>query len=151
MLNIFIKRTTPNIMRATSLSLRNFAVHTRFTKDHEWIKYDDETMEGTYGITDHAQKELGDIVFVDFPFSGDTFEKGDVIGAVESVKTSAQIYTPVDIEILENNEEVDTAPELVNESPTGKGWITKIKITDSSALDKLMDSEAYEKFCDDSN
>ena len=99
---------------------RNFAVHQKFTKSHEWIKYDDATKEGHFGITDYAQKQLGDIVFVDFPFKGDKFKAGDVIGAVESVKTSAQVYVPVAAEVLENNKAIEENPGVVNESPYEK-------------------------------
>ena len=156
MLNIFCKKSTTTLLRSCILpprssvllsrTLRTFAIQTRFTKEHEWIKYDDETNEGHFGITDHAQEELGDIVFIDLPFDGDVFESGEAIGAVESVKTSAQIYTPVDIEILENNEQIEENPELVNESPMDKGWISKVKITDNSNIGKLMTEAEYETY-----
>eukprot|EP00343_Euplotes_focardii_P000470 CAMPEP_0205802184 /NCGR_PEP_ID=MMETSP0205-20121125/4413_1 /ASSEMBLY_ACC=CAM_ASM_000278 /TAXON_ID=36767 /ORGANISM="Euplotes focardii, Strain TN1" /LENGTH=108 /DNA_ID=CAMNT_0053068159 /DNA_START=145 /DNA_END=471 /DNA_ORIENTATION=+ len=103
-------------------------------------------MNGQYGITDYAQKELGDIVFVDLPFAGDTFNKGDSIGAVESVKTSAQIYTPADVEIIENNEEIESSPQIVNESPTENGWITKIKVTNVEQMSELMSEGEYKSF-----
>ncbi|CAI2382903.1 unnamed protein product [Moneuplotes crassus] len=146
MLNILFKRSTVNVAKKTTLPLRTFAVHTKFTKEHEWIKYDDETMEGQFGITQHAANELGDIVFVDLPFEGDTFAPGDAIGAVESVKTSAQIYTPVDVEILGNNQEIEATPELVNQSPMEDGWITKIKVTSLDNAKDLLSEEEYQKF-----
>eukprot|EP00345_Euplotes_harpa_P011966 CAMPEP_0168344950 /NCGR_PEP_ID=MMETSP0213-20121227/17199_1 /TAXON_ID=151035 /ORGANISM="Euplotes harpa, Strain FSP1.4" /LENGTH=135 /DNA_ID=CAMNT_0008352945 /DNA_START=63 /DNA_END=473 /DNA_ORIENTATION=- len=130
----------------TSRNNRMFAVYTKFTKQHEWIKYDDVSKEGTFGITDYAQKELGDIVFVDFPFKGDKFNQGDVIGAVESVKTSAQVYVPVQSEVIENNTEIETNPALVNEDPHGKGWISKLKITNEEDITKLMDEKQYKEY-----
>ena len=146
MLNIFLSRSTPNLAKASLLPLRTFAIQTRFTKEHEWIKYDDETSEGQFGITEYAQEELGDIVFIDLPFEGDKFEAGDAIGAVESVKTSAQIYTPVNCEIIGNNEEIEGTPEIVNQSPTDEGWITKIKIDNLDDTEKLLNEEEYKKY-----
>ena len=149
MLNIFTKKTISKLSSFNSLAMRTFAVHKRFTKEHEWLKYDDETKEATFGITDYAQKELGDIVFIDLPFKGDKFEPGDAIGAVESVKTSAQIYIPVASEIIENNPTIDSNPAIVNEDPYEAGWISKVKVTTDEGLKIMMDEEAYKKYIEE--
>ena len=146
MLNILFKRTTPKLFTPTFRGFRTFAVVTKFTKEHEWIKYDDQSKEATFGITDYAQKELGDIVFIDLPFKGDTFNAGEAIGAVESVKTSAQIYIPAGAEIIENNSAVQDNPAVVNQDPLGEGWISKVKVTDDANLQNLMSEEDYKKY-----
>ena len=112
-----------------------------YTEEHEWIQVDGET--GVIGITDYAQEELGDIVFVELPEEGEEVEKGDVIGTIEAVKTVSDIYTPVSGEIVAVNEELEEAAEKINEDPYGAGWIVKIELSDSSELDGLLDSDAY--------
>jgi len=113
-----------------------------YTKDHEWVrKHDDGSV--TVGITDYAQESLGDITFVEFPEAGDRFEAGDSFGVVESVKAASDLYMPVGGEVVEANEEVDEAPELVNQDPYGKGWLLKIKPSDAGELDKLMKPADY--------
>ena len=113
-----------------------------YTKDHEWLKASDD---GTalVGITDYAQESLGDITFVEFPETGDTFGTGETFGVVESVKAASDLYMPVDAEILEVNEAVDSSPELLNEDPYEGGWLLKIKLSDASQLEGLMSDEAY--------
>jgi glycine cleavage system H protein len=114
----------------------------KYTKDHEWIKIEGDT--ALIGITDFAQKELGDIVYVDINTIGDEVAEGDVFGSVEAVKTVSDLFMPLDGEVLEVNEAIDAEPELVNSDPYGKGWMIKIKIADGASLDALMNSEAYE-------
>ncbi len=116
----------------------------RFSKDHEWVKV--ENGVATVGITDHAQQELGDIVFVELPEVGAALSRGDTAGSVESVKAVSDVYCPVSGEVVEVNAELETSPELVNQSPYEKGWMFKVKLSDESELEELMDSQAYEKF-----
>ena len=118
----------------------------KFTEDHEWIKVDGEI--GIVGISDYAQKALGDIVFVELPDIGASFSKGDDAAVVESVKAASDVYAPVGGEITETNGALEEAPETVNESPDDQGWFFKLKIADASELDGLMDESAYKTFCD---
>ena len=117
-----------------------------FTEDHEWIKVDGDN--GTVGISDYAQKALGDIVFVELPDIGSSFAKGDDAAVVESVKAASDIYAPIGGEITETNGALEEAPETVNEDPSGKGWFFKMKIADASELESLMDAAAYKTFCE---
>lgn len=120
----------------------NFPQELKYTKDHEWVKIDGDV--ATVGITEFAQKELGDIVYVEVETVGETIEAGEVFGSVEAVKTVSDLFMPITGEILEFNEELDASPELVNESPYESGWMIRIKISDAT-LDDLMDSEEYSK------
>jgi glycine cleavage system H protein len=113
-----------------------------YTEEHEWLKVDGE--KGTIGITDHAQSELGDIVFVDLPEEGEEFSKGDAIGTIEAVKTVSDIYAPVSGEVLEANETLDEEAEKINQDPYGEGWIVKVKLSDKSEVDELLSAEEYE-------
>ncbi len=113
----------------------------KYTKDHEWAKLSDGVV--TIGINDYAQDQLGEIVFVELPETGDTFEKDDEFGSVESVKAVSEIYMPVAGEITEINEALEDAPELVNESCYDDGWIIKVKIDDISQFEALLDKGAY--------
>lgn len=115
----------------------------KYSEDHEWVKVDGDTV--TIGITEFAQSELGDIVFVELPDEGDELEKGEDFGSVESVKTVSELYAPVSGEVIEINEELEDSPELVNESPYEEAWMLKIKISDESQLDELMDAAAYDE------
>ncbi len=115
----------------------------KYSEDHEWVKVDGDTV--TIGITEFAQSELGDIVFVELPDEGDEIEKGEDFGSVESVKTVSELYAPVSGEVIEINEELEDSPELVNESPYEEAWMLKIKISDESQLDELMDAAAYDE------
>ena len=112
-----------------------------YTKDHEWAKQDGDTV--TIGINDYAQDQLGEIVFVELPENGDTFDKDDEFGSVESVKAVSEIYMPVAGEITEINEGLEDAPELVNESCYNDGWIIKVKAADISQFEALLDKGAY--------
>ncbi|HOK36563.1 MAG TPA: glycine cleavage system protein GcvH [Paludibacteraceae bacterium] len=113
----------------------------KYTKDHEWIRLEDDI--AYVGITDFAQKELGDIVFVEVETVGEQLSAGDVFGTVEAVKTVSEIFLPVDGEILAFNKELENAPELVNEDPYGKGWIVKIRVTNPSQYDTLLTATDY--------
>lgn len=113
----------------------------KYTKDHEWIEIDGDT--ATIGITDFAQSELGDIVYVEVETVGETMDKDEVFGTVEAVKTVSDLYLPLTGEILEFNEELEDEPEMVNEEPYGKGWMIKMKITNQDEVNDLMDAETY--------
>lgn len=114
-----------------------------YTKDHEWLKvHEDGT--ATVGITGYAQESLGDITFVEFPESGESFAEGDTFGVVESVKAASDLFMPIDAEILEINEEVDSNSELLNQEPYETGWLLKIKVSDASQMDALLKAEAYQ-------
>ena len=119
-----------------------FPDNLRYTSEHEWIRVEGD--EAFVGITDYAQSELGEIVFIDVPTVGETVGQGAVFGSVEAVKTVSDLNMPVTGEVLELNEELDAAPELVNNDPYGKGWIIRIAIKDAAELDSLMDAAAYE-------
>ena len=116
----------------------------KFTEDHEWICIEGDV--GTVGITDFAQEQLGDIVFIELPEAGTALGKGDQAGIVESVKVASEIYTPVAGEITEANEALVDAPDTVNAEAEGGGWFFKIKISDMSELEGLMDEAAYKEF-----
>ncbi len=113
----------------------------KYTKDHEWLKVDGDT--ALVGITDFAQHELGDIVFIEVETVGETLSKGEAFGTIEAVKTVSDMYMPVGGEVLEFNEELTTKPETVNKDPYTAGWIVKIRITDPSETDALMDAAQY--------
>jgi glycine cleavage system H protein len=117
---------------------------TRYTKDHEYIRVDGDI--ATIGITDYAQSQLGDVVFVELPESGARIEKGAQAAVVESVKAASEVYAPVSGEIVEVNGELEGAPALVNEDAAGKGWFLKMRISDPAQVDELMDEAAYRAF-----
>jgi len=117
----------------------------KFSKDHEWINAADANA-AVVGITVHAQDALGDVVFVDLPAVGASFAQGDVAGVVESVKAAADVYIPVSGEVVEVNEALRADPSLANTDPLGAGWFFKIKLSDASQLDGLMDETAYSSF-----
>ena len=121
-----------------------FPADYRYTKDHEWIKVDGGT--GTVGITDYAQHELGDVVFVELPKIGAKFTAGETFGTVESVKAVSEIYCPVSGEITEANIALNKAPEKINEDAHGAAWLIKIKLSDPKELDALMDAAAYQAY-----
>lgn len=114
---------------------------TYFTEDHEWLRV--ENGVATIGITDYAQEQLGDIVFVEVPEAGKTLAKGDTAVVVESVKAASDVYAPVDGDITEANDALTADPALVNSAPTGDGWLWKMKLADESQLEGLMDEAAY--------
>lgn len=118
----------------------------RYTKEHEWILVEGDT--GTIGLTDYAQDQLGDIVYVELPEVGKEVAKGDVLGSIESVKAVSEIYSPMAGAVLEINDALDGEPEKVNSEPHGAGWYCKMKITDAAELDEHMDAAAYQEFVD---
>jgi glycine cleavage system H protein len=116
----------------------------RYTSDHEWIEVNGEL--GTIGLTDHAQCQLGDIVFVELPKLGEVLEAGKPLGVVESVKTASDIYSPVSGEVLEVNAALKDAPERINSDPHALGWLVKVRLKDPAELKDLMDAPAYELY-----
>jgi len=112
-----------------------------YSKDHEWVRVDGET--GTIGITDHAQQQLGDVVYVELPAAGTSYSAGDSFGSVESVKAVSELYLPVAGEILESNASLGDTPEIVNSDPHGAGWMVRIRIKDAGELSGLMRSIEY--------
>jgi len=126
----------------------NIPEELKYTSDHEWIKLETEKAEDgsaivTVGITDFAQGELGDVVFVEIETVGESLAKGDVFGTVEAVKTVSDLFMPVSGEIIEKNENLDNAPEQVNSDPYADGWMIRIKVTDQAELEELLDAAAY--------
>jgi glycine cleavage system H protein len=113
----------------------------KYTKDHEWLRVEGDM--GYIGVTDFAQGELGDIVFVEIETVGETLKKEEVFGTIEAVKTVSDMFMPIGGEILEMNPEIEEKPEVVNKDPYGKGWMIKIKITDSSEINDLLSPEKY--------
>ena len=140
-----IKRSVGNSFY--NITQRSFA--TKYASSHEYIKVDGGV--GTVGITDFAAKALGDVVYVDLPSVGDSFDKGDSFGSVESVKAASDVYLPVSGEIVEINEELPDDTSMVNSSPEDKAWFVKIKINDEGELDDLLDETAYKAHCDSSD
>ncbi|WP_369061358.1 glycine cleavage system protein GcvH [Caulobacter sp. 73W] len=116
----------------------------RFTKDHEWISVDGDI--ATVGITAYAADQLGDVVFVETPDVGKTVKKGDSLAVVESVKAASDVYAPVSGEVVESNSDLSGSPETVNAAPEAGGWFAKVKLSDASEVDALMDRAAYEAF-----
>lgn len=114
---------------------------TRYTKDHEYIRVDGDV--AVVGITDYAQAQLGDVVFVELPATGKSFKKGEQAAVVESVKAASEVYAPVSGEVVEVNGELEGAPALVNEDSAGKGWFVKLRVADTGELGGLMDEAAY--------
>jgi len=114
-----------------------------YTKDHEWILVQDDI--GTIGITDYAQHELGDVVYVDLPEVGDTFEANEPCGSVESVKAVSEVFCPVSGEIVEVNAKLEESPELINQSPHDQAWMVKIRLSNPNELKELLSAQAYEE------
>jgi len=121
----------------------NIPSELKYTKDHEWIKLDGDI--ATVGITDFAQSELGDIVYVEVETLDETLDKDEVFGTVEAVKTVSDLFLPLSGEIIEFNEALEDAPEKVNSDPYGEGWMVKIKVSDGSEVDGLLSAEAYKE------
>jgi glycine cleavage system H protein len=115
----------------------------KYTQDHEWVRIEGD--EATIGITDFAQGELGDIVYVEVETQGETLQKEEVFGTVEAVKTVSDLFLPITGEILAFNENLEDTPELVNEDPYGSGWIIKLKVEDTAQLSALLSADAYQK------
>ena len=119
-----------------------FPSELKYSKEHEWVKVEGDT--ATIGITEFAQKELGDIIYVDIETLGEVIEQNGIFGSVEAVKTVSDLFMPISGEIIEINALIADQPELVNSAPYGDGWMVKIKITDASQVESLLDSEAYQ-------
>lgn len=119
----------------------NIPSELKYTKDHEWISVEGDTV--TIGITDFAQSELGDIVYVDVDTLDETLEAEEVFGSVEAVKTVSDLFMPLAGEVVEFNEALEDEPELVNKDPYGDGWMIKVKVSDTSEIESLLDAEAY--------
>ena len=117
---------------------------TYFTKEHEWIRVEGD--QATVGISNHAQEQLGDIVFAEVPEAGKQLSKGQEAAVVESVKAASDVYAPVSGEVIEGNQAVASDPALVNSDPEGEGWFFKLKLSDTTELDGLMDEAAYREF-----
>ena len=118
----------------------------KYTEEHEWIYVSGET--STIGISDYAQEQLGDVVFVELPDVGKILDRGDEVAVVESVKAAAEVYAPVGGEVIEVNDALDGDPSLVNSDAFGDGWFVKLRLTDLAELDELMDEAAYKIFCE---
>ena len=121
----------------------NFPDDLKYTKDHEWVRVNGDI--AVVGITDFAQSELGDIVFVEIETEGEELEAEEVFGSVEAVKTVSDLFMPVSGEIVEVNSDLEANPEVVNEDPYGKGWMIKVRMSDPSEVEKLLDSDAYQQ------
>lgn len=119
----------------------NIPANLKYTSEHEWIRIEGD--EAYVGITDYAQEQLGDIVFVDIPTVGESMKAGETFGTIEVVKTISDIFLPIDGEILEDNEALADNPALVNQDPYGEGWLVKIKVAPGADTSKLLDAEAY--------
>lgn len=120
----------------------NIPTELKYSKDHEWVKVEGDTV--TIGVTDFAQGELGDIVYVDVDTEGDSLDAGEVFGSIEAVKTVSDLFMPLSGEVIEFNEALEDSPELVNSDPYGNGWIIKVKVSDLNA-EELLDAEAYKE------
>ncbi|QNL52111.1 glycine cleavage system protein GcvH [Olivibacter sp. SDN3] len=121
----------------------NFPAELKYTKDHEWVRVEGD--EAIIGITEFAQRELGDIVFIEIPTVGEEVAANDVFGTVEAVKTVSDLFMPITSTVLSVNEKLDGSPELVNTDPYGDGWMVKVKVADGTALDSLLSAEAYQE------
>ena len=118
----------------------------RYQETHEWVRV--EGAEGVIGISDYAQSELNDVVYVELPEVGDTIEKGEEFGTVESVKAASELYAPVSGEVIAVNRELEDTPELVNRDPFGGGWMIRVRLADPDEVEDLMDAEEYKALCE---
>jgi glycine cleavage system H protein len=128
--------------------MSNIPSHLQYTDSHEWVSTEDND-NVRIGISDHAQEQLGDLVFVELPVVGDELSQGDPCAVVESVKAASDIYAPVSGKVVEINEDLDANPALINADPYGDGWLFEIELIDSEELDGLKDAEAYEELLED--
>ena len=135
-------------VQSSCSNLRSLATITKFTKTHEFVTLDDQTLTGTVGISDYAQSKLGDVVFVDLPEAGKSFKQSEVFGSVESVKAASDVYMPIDAKVLERNNKIEANPGLVNQSALTEGWFVKIKADSLDQFSSLLDAKAYEKHCE---
>ncbi len=122
----------------------NIPENLKYTKEHEWVSLEGDV--ATIGITDFAQRELGDIVYVEVDTEGEELDQDEVFGTVEAVKTVSDLFVPVAGEVIEFNEALEDEPELINKDPYGKGWIIKLKVKDPASVDELLDAESYKKY-----
>jgi glycine cleavage system H protein len=120
----------------------NVPADLKYTKDHEWVKVEGDTV--TIGITDFAQGELGDIVYIEIETEGESLDKEEVFGTVEAVKTVSDLFMPISGEVIEFNENLEANPEVVNSDPYGEGWMIKVKVSDTSELEELLSAEDYQ-------
>lgn len=120
----------------------------KYTKTHEWVKVEGDI--ATIGITDFAQSELGDITYIELPPVGSSLNQSDSLGVIESVKAASDIYSPISGEVIEDNTNVESTPEMVNSSPFEDAWLIKLKVSDQSQIDNLLDADAYEKLLEES-
>ncbi|HLB47974.1 MAG TPA: glycine cleavage system protein GcvH [Anaerolineales bacterium] len=127
----------------------NIPADLKYAKSDEWVRVDANADTATAGISDYAQTQLSDIVFVELPNVGTSLKQGESFGSVESVKAASDVYIPIRGEITEVNEELADSPELVNQDPYGKAWMIKFKVTNAGELAGLMDAAAYQKYCDE--
>ncbi|KAH9819235.1 glycine cleavage H-protein-domain-containing protein [Melampsora americana] len=137
--------------RPISITATRFAITKRYTKEHEWVSFDDSTQVATIGITDYAQKSLGDVVFVETPELEIQVAQGDQMGAVESVKAASDIYAPVSGVVTEVNTKLLDQASLINTSPESEGWIAKIHLISPQEVDVLLSEKAYEAHCEGSD
>lgn len=128
------------------MSTMNAPADLKYAKSDEWLRLEGDT--ATVGISDFAQDQLNDIVFVELPEVGKTVSKGEAFGVVESVKAASDLYAPISGTVTEVNTALEDSPELINSDPFGKGWIVKLQVTDTSGADDLMDAEAYKAYCE---
>lgn len=124
----------------------NYPADLKYAESDEWIRVEGDT--ATIGISDYAQDSLNDLVYAEFKTVGEMLEAGEAFGEIESVKAASEVYVPVAGEIIEVNDELEGEPEIVNEDPYGNGWMVKIKVTDASNLENLMDADAYKAYCE---
>jgi len=127
----------------------NIPADLKYAKSDEWVRADANADTATVGLTDYAQNQLSDIVFVELPGVGATFKVGDSFGSVESVKAASDMYLPVSGEVIDVNAALADTPELVNQDPFGKAWMVKVKMSNPADLANLMDAAAYQKYCDE--
>ncbi|KAK9761657.1 glycine cleavage system H-protein subunit [Basidiobolus ranarum] len=146
LLSSSLLRNYTTSLRASASQTAYYSTIKKYTEDHEWVTVVDGV--GTVGITDYAQKALGDVVFVECPEVGSSVETMAQIGAVESVKAASDIFAPLAGEIVDSNTALESEPGLINSSPEDKGWLCKIKLADISEFDSLMDEEAYKAHCE---
>ncbi len=144
MVDLQLRGGVPYFVHLKIRTLMTFPDELQYTPDHEWIRLE---ADGTaiVGITDFAQHELGDIVYVDINTIGQTLAKGEIFGSVEAVKTVSDLFLPIAGEILEMNDEAEKSPELVNTDPYGRGWIVRVKLTDGTDTDDLLSASAYQE------
>jgi glycine cleavage system H protein len=119
----------------------------RYTKTHEWVLVEGDI--ATLGLTDHAQQELGDITYLELPESGDSVSSGEAFGVVESVKAASDVYSPIDGEVIDRNETAVDGPEVINQSPYDGAWLIKVKMSDPSQVESLMDPKTYDAYADE--